>query len=104
MHYFSIHNQAGEHLGFFIMLPDDENAHPQSGRFIVKLQSETKPQDQAALRVLEEFGDLTQPFCWRVEKDRINLYKESEKIGSLRNEFLRIGTQSLILGDMTGMM
>ncbi|OSI12637.1 HLGFF motif protein [Neisseria canis] len=104
MHYFSIHNQAGEHLGFFIMLPDDESEKPQSGRFIVKLQSETQPQDRLAVSELEVFGDLTQPFCWRVEKDQVNLYKASEKVGSLRNEFLKIGTQSLILGDMTGMM
>ena len=25
MHYFSIHTQQGAHVGFFIMLPDDES-------------------------------------------------------------------------------
>ncbi len=39
MHYFSIHDQSGRHIGFFILLADDESeARPQSGRFAVKLE------------------------------------------------------------------
>ncbi|MDO4640819.1 MAG: hypothetical protein Q4A84_03830 [Neisseria sp.] len=105
MHYFSIHNQQGEHLGFLIMLPDEEGANqPQSGRFIIKLQSETPPQDQTAFKTLRPFEDLAQTFYWKTEKDRISLYHDSERVGGLRNEFLTVGSQTLILGDMTGTM
>lgn len=39
MHYFSIHDQSGRHIGFFILLADDESeARLQSGRFAVKLE------------------------------------------------------------------
>lgn len=105
MHYFSIHNPAGEHLGFFVMLPDDENeTQPQGGRFIVKLQSETPPQDKNAMRVLSEFEHLEQAFCWKIEKDKVILYDDGGVLGSIQNEHLKIRNQSLLLSDMTGLM
>ena len=58
MHYFSIHTQQGAHVGFFIMLPDDESeTQPKSGRFAVKLQSE----EGAAAEVLAPFGQTEIP-------------------------------------------
>ena len=49
MHYFSLHTGSDEHLGFFVMTADNEHEQPpQSGRFLVKLQSETPPPTAAA--------------------------------------------------------
>lgn len=105
MHYFSIHTQAGEHLGFFIMLADDETENPpQSGRFMVKLQSEQAPQDQAAVGAVSPYQTTDTPFYWAVEKDYVALFDDEGAIGRIRNEFLNIGGQTLLLNDLTGIM
>ena len=105
MHYFSIHTQSGEHLGFLIMLADDENENPpQSGRFAIKLQSETPPQDTAALNALTPYQHSTQPLYWAVEKDSIHLFDEQNSIGRLRQEFLNIGGQTLLINDISGLI
>lgn len=75
MHYFSIHTQSGEHLGFFIMLADDETEQPpQSERFAVKLQSEAPPQDQAAVQALSAWQLADTPLLWAAEKDYVALF------------------------------
>ena len=39
MHQFSIHAPDGEHLGFLVMLADDETApHPESGQLALQIQ------------------------------------------------------------------
>lgn len=69
MHYFSIHDQSGRHIGFFILLADDESeARLQSGRFAVKLE------DGTGNHVLSPFGQTEIPQYWRVVKDRIELF------------------------------
>ncbi|MCP1659889.1 HLGFF motif protein [Neisseria perflava] len=105
MHYFSLHTQEGKHLGFFIMLADDESAEqPQSGRFAIKLQSEHAPNDRAAVAVLQPLQSLEAPLSWRVVKDRIELFDGDDNIGTLRNEYLALQGQTLILNDLTGIM
>ncbi|OSI08372.1 Uncharacterised protein [Neisseria animaloris] len=105
MHYFSIHTQAGEHLGFLIMLPDNESENPpQSGRFAVKLQSEQPPQNTAAVHALEPYQNAAQPLYWAVEKDCVALFDDESAIGRIRNEYFSIGGQTLVLNDLTGMV
>ncbi|PSJ80631.1 HLGFF motif protein [Neisseria iguanae] len=105
MHYFSIHTQEGGYLGFFIMLADNESeAQPQSGRFAIKLQSEHAPACRAALNALQAWQDAVEPLFWRVEKDRVELFAGEENIGTIRNEYLTLSGQMLVLNDLTGMM
>lgn len=106
MHYFSIHHSNGEHLGFFIMLANDETEQqPQSGRFIIKLQSEQIPSDTAAIASLEPLQSPEPPLYWAVEKDHIILFsEENQAIGCIRNEYLTIGKHTLLLNDLTGAM
>lgn len=106
MHYFSIHTQTGGHLGFLIMLADDESqARPQSGRFAVKLQSEQPPDDEAAAAALRVLQEHAEPLFWRVEKDRIGLFGHGTGgIGTIRNEYLTLRGVTLLLNDLTGMM
>ena len=101
MHYFSIHTQQGAHVGFFIMLPDDESeAQPQSGRFAVKLQSE----EGVVAEALVPFEQTEIPQYWRVVKDRIELFFDDAPVGSLRNEYLTVSGQTFVLTDLTGAM
>ncbi|MBS0038785.1 hypothetical protein KEM39_01005 [Neisseria sp. Marseille-Q1983] len=97
MHYFSIHTQSGQHIGFFILLADDESeARPQSGRFAVKLE------DGAGNHVLSPFAQTEIPQYWRVVKDRIELFFDEAAVGTLRNEYLNVSGQTFILTDLTG--
>lgn len=84
------------------MLADDESQNPpQSGRFVVKLQSE----DAAEAAVLSPFEQTDIPQYWRVVvKDRIELFFDDKNIGALRNEYLTISGKTFILTDLTGAM
>lgn len=105
MHYFSIHTRQGAHVGFFIMLADDESeAEPQSGRFALKLQSEDAPEDQEAATALQPWQDTAEPLFWRVENGRVELFAADSNIGSIRNEYLTLSGQMLVLNDLTGTM
>ncbi len=74
MHYFSLHTENGSHIGFLIMTADDESGQPpQSGQFLVKLQSETPPPADIA-RLLEPFTDSGSACRWQTEKDHVALY------------------------------
>ena len=105
MHYFSLHTPQVEHLGFFIMLPDHEHERPaQSGRFIIKLQSES-PLAPALQTALHAYQDPAIPLYWTVQQDHVNLFDEHHQpIGTIRNEYLTLNGQSLLLNDMTGLM
>ena len=82
------------------MLADDESQNPpQSGRFVIKLQSE----DAAEAAVLSPFEQTDIPQYWRV-KDRIELFFDDKNIGALRNEYLTISGKTFILTDLTGAM
>ena len=83
------------------MLADDESQNPpQSGRFVIKLQSE----NSVEAAVLSPFEQTDIPQYWRVVKDRIELCFDDENIGALRNEYLTISGKTFILTDLTGAM
>ncbi|HFB4277560.1 TPA: hypothetical protein WNV06_001172 [Neisseria gonorrhoeae] len=99
MHYFSIHDQSGRHIGFFILLADDESeARLQSGRFAVKLE------DGTGNHVLSPFGQTEIPQYWRVVKDRIEPFFDEAPVGTLRNEYLTVSGQTFVLNDLIGNM
>ena len=103
MHYFSLHSEDQTHIGFFVMTDDDEHeTPPQSGQFLVKLQSETPP-PAAAERALAPFQDSETAGTWRLEKDRVGLYAaDGTPAGRIRNEYLSLGGQTFILEDLAG--
>ncbi|MGF6147556.1 Uncharacterised protein [Kingella potus] len=103
MHCFSLHTEHDRHIGFFVMTPDNEHEQPpQSGRFLVKLQSETPP-DAAAVRVLTPFCDSSRAGIWRLQGERVELYTgEGTPAGRIRNEYLTISGQTFILNDLDG--
>ena len=100
MHYFSIHDQDGGHVGFLVLSDDDETQQsPQSGRFVVKV-AEQAP--QGAAKVLQPFEQTDIPQYWRANKDRIELFFDDANIGTLRLEYLTVSGQTFVLTDLTG--
>lgn len=87
------------------MLPDHEHERPaQSGRFIIKLQSKS-PLAPALQTALHAYQDPAIPLYWTVQQDHVNLFDEHHQpIGTIRNEYLTLNGQSLLLNDMTGLM
>ena len=105
MHYFSLHTDNGSHIGFLIMTADDESGQPpQSGQFLVKLQSETPPPADIA-RLLEPFTDSGSACRWQTEKDHVVLYSGDGGIeGRIRNEYLTLSGKTFLLNDLTGLI
>ena len=103
MHYFSIHNPQGEHLGFLVMVPDNEhNQITESGQFALKIQSEYPPNDIAALAVLSRYEQSEAPLCWVTDKYQILLSCDDKAIGTIRQENLILDGHNLLLTDLTG--
>ncbi len=97
MHYFSIHSQSGSHLGFLIMLADDESEQPpQSGRLAFKLE------DTPEARALAAYQGLETPLFWRAQSGEIALFDDTSAIGRIRQEWLSIGGGTFVLNDLTG--
>ena len=105
MHYFSLHTDNGSHIGFLIMTADDESEQPpQSGQFLVKLQSETPPPADIA-RLLKPFTDSGSACRWQTEKDHVALYSGDGGIeGRIRNEYLTLSGKTFLLNDLTGLI
>ncbi|MDO5059481.1 MAG: hypothetical protein Q4D82_05995 [Neisseria sp.] len=103
MHYFSLHSEAGAHLGFLVMLPNDERAarSAQSGRFVVKLQEGA---EHPALEALSALQNPDGSQTWEVANERVQLYAGGSPAGEIRQEFFRIDGHTLVLNDMTGMV
>lgn len=105
MHYFSLHTGSDTHLGFFVMTADNEHEQPpQSGRFLVKLQSETPP-PTAAAQALTPFCDSENPGIWQLAGDHVALSAaDGSPAGRIRNEHLILGGQTFLLNDLTGVL
>jgi len=105
MHYFSLHTDNGSHIGFLIMTADDESEQPpQSGQFLVKLQSETPPPTDIA--ILRAPSPESGPACrWQTEKDHVALYGGDGGIeGRIRNEYFTLSGKTFLLNDLTGLI
>lgn len=104
MHYFSIHTPADQHIGFLILLADNEHEQPsQSGQFAVKLHDDGRAADHPnSTRILSRLQNES-PLFWRVEGDHIVLFDGTHNhLGSIRQEHLRLSGQDLLLNDLTG--
>ena len=67
MHQFSIHAPDGEHLGFLVMLADDETApHPESGQLALQIQPAAK---NTALARLAQ----AQTLYWQAAGDHVRI-------------------------------
>ena len=97
MHQFSIHARSGEHIGFLVMLADDETApHPESGQLALKIQSAA--QNTALARLAQ-----TQTLYWQLAGDHVRIRDEDgDHRASIRQEWLIIGGEHYQLNDLEG--
>lgn len=101
MHTFSLHTCDDEHIGFFVMLPDDEGN--QSGQFAIKLSSEHAPSQPSILRDLDELAQRDDALFWAVQGEKVALFDgEHNPLGTIRQQVLRVGGKDFILNDLTG--
>ena len=97
MHQFSIHAPDGEHLGFLVMLADDETApHPESGQLALQIQPAAK---NTALARLAQ----AQTLYWQAAGDHVRIRDEDgDHRANIRQEWLLIGGERYLLNDLEG--
>ncbi len=103
MQYFSLHHtEKNRHAGFLIMVPDNEREKiPQSGTLAVKIAEIAPPQAVECLKEWVDYGSLT----WSREQDRIIVRnKTGLPVGSIKQQYLTIGTQEFLLSNLTGVL
>lgn len=100
MNYFSVSNPDGEHLGFLVMMSDDDSETPQSGEFALKLQYAGL--DEHILCLVEQDE---RPLFWFVERDKVILMNSDDEIlGNIHQEWLTIYGHHFVLNDLVGTM
>ena len=97
MHQFSIHRPSGEHLGFLVMLADDEtSSHPESGQLALQIQPAA--QGSALARLAQ-----AQTLYWQLTRDHVRIHDEDgDYRASIRQEWLIIGGEHYQLNDLEG--
>ena len=91
MHYFSLHTEDDEHVGFLIMYPH-EDSHNQSGDLAVKLREDLPETLRRHVQVLAE---------WE-KQPALSWDSDGDIRGRIRAEYLTIGNHTFILNDLTG--
>ena len=101
MHYFSLHTEDDEHVGFLIMYPH-EDSHNQSGDLAVKLREDLPDALRRHVQVLAEW-EKQPALSWAVEGDKVDVWDGDGDIrGRIRAEYLTIGNHTFVLNDLTG--
>ena len=97
MHQFSIHRPSGEHLGFLVMLADDETApHPESERLPLQIHPAAK---NTALARLAQ----AQTLYWQTSGDHVHIRDEDgDHRANIRQEWLIVGGEHYQLNDLEG--
>ena len=103
MHY-TVNTLSGEHLGFLVMVADDDD-HPDSGLCMVKVQ--TVNETAARLPETMALADLAQhqALTWQVADRQVWLCDADQiRQGCLKDGYLHLGRIVLQLNDLTGMI
>ena len=95
MQQFTINTPDGEHLGFLMMLADDEQTHA-SGQLAIKLT--TNVQDNR-LTDWQNEGAL----FWAIDGDCVKVRDANDILrGTIRQQWLVIGSEHYLLENLTG--
>ena len=97
MHQFSIHARSGEHIGFLVMLADDETSpQPESGQLALQIQPAAK---NTALARLAQ----AQTLYWQTAGDHVRIRDEDgDHRAHIRQEWLMVGGEHYQLNDLEG--
>ena len=105
MHYFTINSEDNRHLGFLVLMVDDENDSAATGGcFAVKAQAEMADQQAcpALWRVLQNLSAIN-PLYWQQHGDSVRLLDDNgEPIGHLQQQHLKLNGQHFVLQDLSG--
>lgn len=99
MHYFSLSQPDGEHLGFLVMMADDESSEaPETGQFALTLHDVGWQYEPLSHIAADE-----RALFWRIEGDRVLLHDSDDVwLGFIRQEWLVLDGEYFLLADLTG--
>ena len=99
MHQFSIHTRSGEHLGFLVMLADDETS-PQPERRAASPCKSNPPRKTPALARLAQGAKA---LYWQTAGDHVRIRDEDgDHRANIRQEWLIVGGEHYQLNDLEG--
>lgn len=103
MNQFTLSDSEGRHLGFLVMMAEDEyDEAPESGHAALRLSGEDLPHNRDT-KILAQTAQ--QVLLWQLEGDTVRLYDEAgEMCGAIRQEWLTLGKSRFLLGDLTGVL
>lgn len=98
MHTFSLHTLDDEHIGFLVMLPENENEPQRKGSFALRIiHAQPSP--------LSQWEQYDGELFWETRGNVVELFTEhDEPIGSIQQQYLTIGGKQFILNDLTGVI
>ncbi|MDK4624091.1 HLGFF motif protein [Kingella kingae] len=103
MHYFSLHTQQDEHIGFLIMYPRDDSQN-QSGDLAIKLLDSLPTRLREVTKLLSDW-QVQAALSWEVSGDKVVVFDDDgDPRGTIRQEQLHIGNHVFILNDLAGNM
>lgn len=105
MHYFTISSEDNQHLGFLVMMADDEHSSsPDCGCFAIKAQADADAQQHytAQWRILSQLATAPALY-WQRTGDEVRLSDaEGSPIGRLQQQYLKLNGQPFVLHELTG--
>lgn len=101
MNQFTVSDHDGRHLGFLVMMAEDEyDEAPEAGYAAFRLLTEKQPESREA-RTLADAS--ARPWLWRLEGDKVCLYDDEGTVGGhIRQQWLVLDGSRFVLGDLTG--
>lgn len=98
MHTFSLHTQNDKHIGFLVMLPDNQHKPKDKGTFAIRIIDEQFTQ-------LNQWENYNGSLLWEARGDTIALFTDANQhIGSIKQQYFTINGHQLILNDLTGVI
>lgn len=105
MHYFSINSETNQHLGFLVLMEDEEfSSQRHCGYLKIKAQAESMtqqeyPQLYEILKECEQYSSLT----WQKQGEKLMILDDKNKpIGTIQQQYLSIREHEFILNDLIG--
>lgn len=106
MLYFSINSSNNLHLGFLVLMDEDDSAYADGavGYYAIKAQADEADQIACAAewRILSGLSQQA-GLKWHKNHDYVQLCNaNNEIIGQLRQQYLTLQGQHFVLNDLTG--
>lgn len=103
MNQFTLSDPAGRHLGFLVMMAEDEYDEAPAAGFAALRLSDEAPAGSGGDALLAQTAGQT--LTWRLDGDTVCLFGEDgEPLGHIRQEWLLLGKSRFLLGDLTGVL